>query len=582
MTTRRVSTALVALLAAAGLAYWFVNTREGSAKPATGTRGGRLIATHRSEPRSLNRYVSPNLAEELVSRLTQDTLVRLNLSTGEIEPRLATEWTNSPDGLTWTLTLRDGVTFSDGAPFSAADVLFSFEVLYDAKVKSPIASSVLVAGSPLTVRALDARRVLVIFPAPYGPGLALLDAVPILPQHKLRSAFDAGKFRDAWGVTTPPSDLAGLGPFVLREYVAGQRLLFARNPRFWRRDEQGASLPYLDEIEVQIVPEQNAEILRLEAGEVDLITDQVRPEDLAALQKLQDQGAVTLNEAGIALNPEMLWFNLDPASPRARTRPWLQRPELRRAISHAVDRQRIVQTVYLGAAEAVFGPVTPGHGEWYLPDLPRTDFDPARAKVLLGSMGLIDRNGDGKVDDERGETARLSILTTKGHTIRERSAAIIQEQLAAVGLSVDVVPMELGSLLSLLMAGTGDYDAVFFSIVLDSFDPVASLDFWISSGSFHLWHPAQTKPASEWEAQIDDLMLKQSTTLDRAERRRLFTEVQRIFAANLPVLYFAAPKVVVATSARVGGALPSVLSPTVLWNAEMLSLVPAPAGSTRK
>ncbi len=570
------------MLAATGLAYWLVTNREAGPKPATGTRGGRLIATNRSEPKSLNRYISANLAGELLSRLTQDTLVRVNLSTGEIEPRLASEWTTSEDGRTWTLTLRDGVTFSDGAPFTAADVVFSFAVLYDARVKSPIASSVMIAGQPLTVRALDARRIVVSFPSAYGPGLAMLDAVPILPQHKLRGALDGGTFREAWGVTSPPAELVGLGPFVLREYVTGQRLLFARNARFWRRDEQGAQLPYLDEIEVQIVPEQNAEILRLEAGEVDLITDQVRPEDLAALQKLQDQGAVTLNEAGIALNPEMLWFNLDPASPRARTRPWLQRPELRRAISHAVDRQRIVQTVYLGAAEPVFGPITSGHGEWYLPDLPRTDFDPARAKALLGSIGLVDRNGDGKLDDERGETARFSILTTKGHTIRERTVATIQEQLAAVGLSVDVVAIEGAALVGQLMAGDGNFDAILFSIAFDSFDPASYIDFWTSGGAFHVWHPSQAKPASEWERQIDDLMSKQTTTLDRAERRRLFTEVQHIFAANLPVLYFAAPKVVVATSARVGGALPSVLSPTVLWNAEMLSLVPAPAGSTRK
>jgi peptide/nickel transport system substrate-binding protein len=573
---------LVAVLGAVALAYW-IATREGDGpKPATGTRGGRLIATNRSEPKSLNRYVAANLAAELVSRLTQDTLVRLNLSTGELEPRLASEWTTSEDGRTWTLTLRDGLLFSDGTPFTAADVVFSFEVLYDPRVKSPIASSVMIAGQPLTVRALDARRIIVTFPSAYGPGLTLLDAVPILPQHKLRGVFDAGKFRDAWGVTTAPAELAGLGPFVLREYVTGQRLLFARNPHFWRRDEQGEALPYLDEIEVQIVPEQNAEILRLEAGEVDLITDQVRPEDLAALQKLQDQGAITLNEAGIALNPEMLWFNLDPASPRARTRPWLQRPELRRAISHAVDRQRIVHTVYLGAAEPVFGPVTPGHGEWYLPDLPRTDFDPARAKVLLQSIGLIDRNGDGKVDDERGETARFSILTTKGHTIRERSAAIIQEQLAAIGLTAEIVAIDGTALVGQLMSGDGNYDAILFSVAFDSFDPASYGDFWTSSGSFHFWHPGQVKPATEWEAQIDDLMLKQTTSLDRAERRRLFGDVQRIFAANLPVLYFAAPKVVVATSARVGGALPSVLSPTILWNAEMLSLVPAPAGSTRK
>jgi peptide/nickel transport system substrate-binding protein len=543
-------------------------------------RGGRLIATHRSEPQSFNRYASAHPAEELFARLTQATLVRLNRATGELEPRLAREWTASPDGLTWTVKLREGVRFSDGLPFTSSDVLFTFQVLYDKRVASPLAGSAMVGDNPLIVRALDPQTVVIVFPAVYGPGLAILDSLPILPEHKLRKAFESGTFKQAWGVTTPPSEFAGLGPFTLLEYVPGQRVVYQSNPEFWRTDDQGRKLPYLDQIEVQIVPEQSAEMLRLEAGTVDVTTDQVRAEDLAGLQALQAKGVVTLNEAGVATNPEMFWLNLNPSSALAKTRPWSQRLELRQAISHAVDRRRIVDTVYLGAAEPIFSPITPGYGEWYVADLPVTEFDQTRARALLASIGLADRNGDGKLDDERGETARFAIVTQKGHTIRERTCAIIQEQLLAVGLTVDVVALERTAFFSQVLGGT--YEAAFFQLIFDSFDPAAQFDFWASSKGFHIWHPSQAKPATEWEARIDDLMVKQSTTLDRAERRRLFAEAQRVLAANQPVITFAAPKVVVATSARVGGAMPSVLAPPVLWNAEMLWLVPAPAGSTRK
>lgn len=580
--TRRRITAVIVLLIGAGLVYWLTLTRRPAqqAVPSGVVRGGRLVATHRSEPQSFNRYVSANPAEELFARLTQATLVRLNRATGSLEPRLAQEWSSSPDGLTWTLNLREDILFSDGAPFTSSDVLFTFKVLYDKKVESPVASSVMIAEQPLTVRAMDAHTVVIVFPAAYGPGLAILDSVPILPEHKLKASFDAGQFRKTWTTTTPPADLAGLGPFMLQEYVPGQRLIFVRNSNFWRIDDQGRTLPYLDEIEVQIVPDQNSEVLRLESGAVDVMTDQVRAEDLSALEVRQGQGAITLNEAGVAIDPQMLWLNLNPTSALAKSRPWSQQRDLRLAISHAVDRRRIVDTVYLGAAEPVFGPITPGHGEWYLPELPRTDYDPAHARSLLGGIGLTDRNGDGRVDDEHGATARLSILTLKGHTVRERIAAIVQEQLQAVGLVVDVVALERSALVKELMGGT--YEAAIFSISFDSFDPGGHLDFWNSAGSFHIWYPAQPKPATEWEARIDDLMRQQSTTLDHAERVRLFGEVQHIFAANLPAVYFAAPRVVVATSARVGGAMPSILSPTVLWNAEMLWLVPAPSGSSGK
>lgn len=582
MRRQRITWVVLAVVAAVGVIYWVQATRNGNAglAPAGVVRGGRLITTHRSEPQSFNRYTSANPSEEMFARLTQATLVRLNRATGQLEPRLAREWTASPDGLTWTLKLREGIHFSDGMPFSSSDVLFTFQVLYDARVKSPVAASAMIANQPLTVRALDPLTVVVVFPAPYGPGLGVLDSLPILPEHKLRQAFQAGTFQKAWGVTTPVGDFAGLGPFMLREYVPGQRLVYQRNPQFWRSDDQGRPLPYLDEIEVQIVPEQNTEMLRLEAGAVDVTTSHVRAEDLAGLQSLQAKGIVTLNEAGVTINPEMFWLNLNPASTLAKTRPWSQRTELRLAISHAIDRRRIVDTVFLGAAEPVFTHVTPGYGEWFLPDAPRTDYDQTRARALLESAGLADRNGDGKLDDARGETARFTILTQKGHTVRERICAMIQEQLQAVGLTVDVVALERAALIPAIMGGT--YEAALFQIEFDSFDPGGHLDLWMSSGDFHLWHPRQPKPATDWEARIDELMLKQSTTLDRAERLRLFAEVQRVLGANLPLIAFAAPKIVVATSARVGGAMPSVLAPPVLWNAEMLWLVPAPAGASGK
>ena len=233
--------------------------------------------------------------------------------TGELEPWLATSWTSSSaDGRVWTLKLRPGVVFSDGAPFSAADVQFTFQALYDKQVASPLASSLLIADKPLDVRAIDDTTIVLTMPAPYGPGLSLLDAIPILPRHKLEAAFKAGTFRDAWGLSTPPADLAGLGPFVLKSYVHGERMIFARNPHYWRLDDKGAALPRLDELEVQIVPDQNAELLRLKGGTTDLMTAQVRPEDLAGLRRLETSGAVQLVQAGLSINPDGLWFNLTP------------------------------------------------------------------------------------------------------------------------------------------------------------------------------------------------------------------------------------------------------------------------------
>ena len=573
--TFRLSIAFSAVLAAILVIWWITKPSQETSQPGgQPTAGGRLTATLRSEPASFNRLVSPHLAVEVFTRLTQATLVRLNRMTGEVEPRLARTWEMSPDGLTWTLHLVEGATFADGVPFTSADVVFTFRALYDERVKSEMASSLRVAGRPLEVEAPDPATVVVRLPAPYGPGVSILDPLPILPRHKLAAALESGTFRDAWNVETPLADLAGLGPFVLTEHRPGERLTFSRNPRFWNRDEAGRALPYLEGIDLEIVTDQSTEMLRLESGDVDLTQDEIRAEDHAAMRRLEERGRIRLADAGVTISPHALWFNLAPSTTADRA--WLREEAFRRAVSHAVDRQGMVDTVYLGAAEPIFGPVTPGHGSWYLPDLPRTAFDQDQARRLLASVGLTDRDGDGMLDDGQGRPARFTILTGRGNAMRDRSVAFIQEHLRRVGLAVDIAALEVGAMVERWMAR--DYDAMYFYFVFDSFDPARSLEFWTSAGSLHLWNPGQAAPATEWESRIDELMRAQSTAFDEVERRRLFGDAQRTLAEHLPILYFVAPRMTFAMSARVSGAMPSVLQPGILWNAERLSV---PAESPR-
>jgi peptide/nickel transport system substrate-binding protein len=574
VTIRRARWPRTAVLAALA-AVSFAACSGDADNNASSSSGGRLIATTRTEPFTFNRLISPRATEELISRLTQATLVRIDRPTGRIEPRLARSWTVSPDGLTWTLELEPGVVFSDGAPFTANDVVFSFRAAYDPRVNSGLAPALQVAGQPLTVRAFDADTVVITLPAPYGPGVAMLDSLPILPAHRLQQALDAGTLAEAWSLATPLDELAGLGPFVVHEFVPKQRLVFRRNPRFWRRDAAGVQLPYLDEIELQIEPDQNAEVLRLQSGQIDVMNDQVRSEDVAALQPLEKSGRIRLETAGVSASPDGLWFNLKNGAAATADRPWLGKREFRRAVSHAVDRRAFVDVVYLGAAEPIYGPITPAHGPWFLPDLPKTEFDPARARELLASIGLSDRDGDGLVDDARRRPARFAIVTQKGG-IRERAATVIQESLRKVGLTVDVVAVDPATIGARLQAA--DYDAIYMGFNLDTLDPGRIAAYWLSSGGFHIWNPSQPKPETTWEASIDELFLKQSRTLDEAERRRLFADAQRLLAEHLPIIHFAAGKVMVATSARVRGTRLSVLLPPVLWNAEMLSVAGPASG----
>ena len=539
--------------------------------PAPGSEivdGGELIASLRSEPANYNRYFDTSAAADVVALLTQARLVRVNRVTDALEPALAESWEASPDGRSQTLKLRKGVMFSDGAPFTSADVLFSFAVAYDAP-GSQLGESITPAGQRLEVTAPDATTVIVTFPAPFAPGIRLLDNLPILPRHKLEPAFREKTIQKAWSGSTPLSEIVGLGPFVLSEHVAGQRLVFTRNPHYWRKDQHQKALPYLDRLTIEIIPDQNAEALRLESGATDLMSNaDIRSDDYARFKRLADQGRLTLLDAGVGLDPNVLWFNLKPP-PSKDVKPWLRRTEFRQAVSYGVDRQAIANTVYLGAAVPVFGPITPRHGPWYSTEIPGYAYDPAKARRLLAATGLTDRDGDGQLEDAAGAPVRFSVLVQKDATIRERTVALLQEQLRALGISLDVVGLDLGSIGKRWFGG--DYDSIFHGFQASATDPAMNLDFWLSSGNSHFWNPGQTKPATPWEARIDDLMRQQVQTQDQAERQRLFVEVQRVFGEHVPALYFVVPKVTIALSPRVVNPTPVPQIPQLLWSADTLA-----------
>ena len=563
---------LAAVLAAAAIGWFIVRPAPGVAPRAVSERpaaGGDLVASLRSEPVTYNRYVDDRAAGGVLAMLTHAPLVRVNRATDELEPWLAEGWSASDDGLTYTIRLRNGVTFSDGTPLTSADVLFSFRALYDPRVNAVLASAAKVSGAPLLVSAPDATTVIVRFPAPFAPGLRLIDALPILPRHKLEAALDAGEFAKAWGVGTPAGDMAGLGPFVLTQHVAGQRLVLSRNPRYWRKDASGAPLPYLDKLTILIIPDQNTEAVRLQAGETDLMANaDIRPEDYATFKRLGDEGRLRLLDVGVGLDPNLLWFNLSPKQAGDPRNGWLRQKAFRQAVSCAVDRRAVVNAVYLGAAEPVFGPITSANRTWYSPEKPACEHDLAKARELLASVGLHDRNGDGTLEDAAGAAARFSILTQAGH-IRGRTATVLQEQLRQIGLSIDVVTLDQGALIK--RWSDEDYDSIYFGVQTSATDPALNPDFWFSSGPFHFWNPAQPAPSTEWERRIDELMRRQSAAPQLADRQRAFAEVQRILSDELPAIYFVAPRLTLAVSTRVAGAQPVPQIPQLLWSADTLA-----------
>jgi peptide/nickel transport system substrate-binding protein len=576
----RQSRALLTILivAAVLIPYWLLNREaDPGASPLARdpegppTRGGSVVASTRTDPRSFNRIVHAQLATEMFSMLTQGRLVRINRETQELEPWLAERWETAPDGRTFTLTLRDGLKWSDGTPFTSADVLFTFAALYSAGSQSALTSALSPGGKPLVVSAPTPRTVVVTFAEVSALGMRLLDNLPMFPKHKLEAALKAGQFMKSWMPDTPPSELVSIGPFILSEYRPAERLVFTRNPHYWRTDARGVQLPYLDRLTLQLVPEYQAEIVRLQSGQTDFMQEGLVPSDLATFRPLEAEGRVRVEELGVSLTADSMVFNLRPErwakDPRGH---WLNQTEFRQALSHAVDREALADAVFLGTAVPIHGPITPGNKEWFWASVPRYEFSRDKARALLEKIGLSNRDDDEWLEDAGGNEARFTALVFRGNAVLERTAGVVRDDFRQIGVALDIVPLEPNSIQQRILGG--DFESAFINFITTDTDPANYKDFWLSSGGAHLWNMGQKTPATDWERQVDDLMTRQSATLDMGERKRLFNEVQRVFAENLPMLYFAAPRVYIATSARMINLRPSVIRPPLLWSADTLAV----------
>jgi peptide/nickel transport system substrate-binding protein len=541
-----------------------------------GRPGGRIVLSLRGEPKTLNPLIAADAVSREVIGAMQADLVHIHRPTQLTEPALAKSWKVSGDGLQYTVTLRSGVRFSDGQPMDADDVVFTWRVYLDESVHATQRDLLIVGGKPITVRKLDPRTLIFRLAKPYGVGERLFDGLAILPRHLLEKPYLEGKLSQLGTLATAPSAWVGLGPFRLKEYVAGQRLVLERNPYFWKTDATGTRLPYLDEIVFLFVPSADAQVLRFQAGETDLIS-RLGAENFSALSR-QPRG-YTLADAGPGLEYNFLFFNLNELGEKAsvetkREQQWFRDERFRKAVSAAVDRDAIVRLVYQGRGAALWSPVTPGNPRWVDAQIAHVPRSVDRARQLLREAGfqwVSTADADTALTDSQGNRVTFSIITSSSNADRTKMAALIQDDLKQLGIQVQVVPLELRSLIDRVMH-TKEFDACVLGVVSGDADPNSDMNVWISSGGMHLWNPGQAHPATAWEAEIDRLMQEQLSATKAARRKTLYDRVQEILAEHQPMIFLASPDILVGAKNTVGNFHPAVLEPYVLWNVEQLYL----------
>jgi peptide/nickel transport system substrate-binding protein len=539
-----------------------------------GRSGGRLVMSLRGEPKTLNPVIATDARSREVIGVMQADLVHINRATQLTEPALAKSWKVSPNGLEYTLVLRQGIRFSDGQPMDADDVLFTFRVYLDEKVHAPQRDLLIVGGKPIIVRKVDAHTVVFQLAKTYGVGERLFDGLAILPRHLLEKPYEEGKLGQSGSLATAADQWAGLGPFRLKEYVAGQRLVLQRNPYYWKSDVKGTRLPYADELVFLFVPNADAQVLKFQSGETDMIS-QLSAENFSVLSR--QQRGYTMTDAGPGLEYNFLFFNLNDHGEKTtpetqRKQKWFREVKFRQAVSSVVDREAIVRLVYQGRGSALWGLVAPGNRRWGNEKLAHPPRSLDRARTLLKEAGFswsYGSNGESTLLDPGGEPVEFSILTSSTNADRAKMAALIQDDLKQIGTRVQVVPLESRSLLD-RVTQSRDFDACIMGIASYDADPNSDISVWLSSGGLHLWNPSQAHAATPWEAEIDRLIEEQMSARTFEQRKKLYDRVQEILAENQPMIFLASPDILAGAKNSIGNFHPTVLEPYVLWNVEQL------------
>jgi peptide/nickel transport system substrate-binding protein len=431
-------------------------------------------------------------------------------------------------------------------------------------------------GRKMEITASDSFTVVMKIASRYALMTSAVGSVRIMPKHVLEAAFRKGEFASAYSTSTPPAQLVTSGPWRLEENVPGEKTVLARNPYWFGVDTEGRRLPYLSELVYLIVPDQNTADLKFRSGEVDGL-DNVKPENYQWYEDNQAQGNYTLYDLGPSLNSTMFWFNLNRVREAKEGRragepavgavkfAWFNNPVFRRAVSMAVDRDAMIKSVYFGDAVKNWSSSTPGNKIWSSPDIVHYDYDPEQAKKLIASLGWKDTNGDGFVEDQKGNTVSFTMKTNSDNVIRVQLMNFVRDDLAKIGVKVIPAPADFNTLVTNIRE---DFDYESMLLGLSSSvppDPGMGQNVWRSSGNTHYWDVRQPKPDTPGEAQINLLMDQLIGTNDLGERKRYWTDIENIVNDQGWFEWLPTQVLKVPVRNRFGNMRPSVMPHRILW-----------------
>ncbi len=497
-------------------------------KVLTKEPGGQIVFGTIGEASNLIPYLATDTGSHEVSNLLFVAPLRYNKDL-QVEPFAAKSYTMAEDGKSISFVLREGILWEDGTELTADDVEFTFKIITDPKTASPY------AGDFLAVKEFvkTGKYTFEVYYEKYYTGALSSWMSAILPKHILQ------------GQNLRETDFArkpiGAGPYTLESWVSGSTITLKASATYFE------GKPYIDKVVFRVIPDISTMFLETRAGSLDMM-------GLTPLQYLRQTNGNPwdtefkkykyLSNSYVFMGYNML-------------HPFFKDVRVRRAISHAIDREGIVKGVLMGEGVAAFGPYKPG--SWaYHPHLRPFAFDVQKAKDLLAEAGFKDTNNDGILEKD-GKDFIFTILTNQGNEQRILTATVIQSQLKAIGIQVEIRTVEWAAFIKEFI-DKGRFDAVILAWTMGN-DP----------DIFEVWHSSKAISGGLnftrfIHPKVDALLEGARSTPSMQKRTKLYHELQELFAQEQPYAFLFVPYSLPIVQKRFQGIEPALAG--IMYNFE--------------
>ncbi len=516
------SIALLLLLAACGGGKP-ESAGKGAAVPDLPSYGDAIVEGSIGDVSGFLTAVTTDASSHEAAGYVFNGLVRYDKNL-KLEGELAESWEVSPDGKRITFHLRKGVRWHDGVPLTSDDVMFTYRRMIDPRTPTAYGEDF---KQVRRATAPDPNTFVVESSRPFAPALAAW-GMHVLPRHLLEKYPDISKSP----LNKKP---VGTGPYRFVEWKTGEKVVFDANPDYFE------GKPYISRVITRVIPDQATMFLELKSGGVDIMTltppQYVRQTETAEFKKSFNRYKYT------ASGYTYLGFRL--------SHPFFKDKRVRQAIAHAADKKSLIDGVLLGLGQEATGPYKPG--TWaYNPDVKKYPHDPLRAKALLAEAGWKEKDG---VLVKDGQPFEFTVLTNAGNDARAKTAAILQQNLAEVGIRMQIRTVEWAAFINEFI-DKRKFDAVILGWNITP-DP----------DQFDIWHSSKTGPkelnhVGFANPEVDRLLDEGRSTFDLEKRKKAYFRIQEILAEEQPYVFLYVPE-----------ALPVVHN-------RFRGIVPAPAGIT--